>query len=101
MQEAYGNAMNTQEQTYQCQCPKGPCFNCGKMGHFAKDCHSNPSSNINYMDMEDDDMQNIPQLNITPRANISHLKAQIDALSEKDNDALIEVMGLSQDFTPA
>jgi hypothetical protein len=101
MQEAYGNATNTQEQTYQCQHPKGPCFNCRKMGHFAKDCHSNPSSNINYMDTEDEDMRNIPQLNITPRANIGHIKAQIDTLSEADNNALINAMGSSQDFTHA
>jgi hypothetical protein len=36
MQGAYSNATGTQEQTYQCQHPKGPCFNCGKMGHFTK-----------------------------------------------------------------
>jgi hypothetical protein len=53
------------------------------------------------MDTEDDDMQNIPQPSITLRANISHLKVQIDTLSEKDNDALIEAMGSSQDFIPA
>jgi hypothetical protein len=66
------------------------------MGHFAKDCHSNPSSNINYMDTEDEDMRNIQ-----PQANIGHIKAQIGTLSETDNDALIEAMGSSQDFTPA
>jgi Zinc knuckle len=101
MQEAYGNAADTQGQTYQCQRPKGPCFNCRKMGHFAKDCRSNPSSNISYMDTDDDNMQNVPQPNITPQTNVSHLKAQIDALSTEDNDALIEAMGSSQSFTPA
>jgi hypothetical protein len=71
------------------------------MGHFAKDCRSNPSSNVSYLDTEEDNMQNIPQPNITPQTNISHLKAQIDALSTEDNDALIEAMGSSQGFTPA
>jgi hypothetical protein len=71
------------------------------MGHFAKDCCSNPSSNINYMDAEDEDMRNIPQPNIQSRANIGHIKAQIDALSEVENDALIDAIGSSQDFTPA
>ena len=53
------------------------------------------------MDVVDNDMQNVPQLNIAPWANITQIKAQINALSTKDNDALIEAMGLSQDFTPA
>jgi hypothetical protein len=53
------------------------------------------------MDTEDKDMRNIPQPNIQPRANIGHIKAQIDTLSKVDNDTLIDAMGLSQDFTPA
>jgi hypothetical protein len=53
------------------------------------------------MDTVDDDMQHIPQPNITPQTNVSHLRAQINALSTEDNDALIEAMGPSQDFTPA
>jgi hypothetical protein len=48
-----------------------------------------------------DDMQNIPQPTITPRTNVANLKAQIDSLSTKDNNALIEMMGSTQDFTPA
>ena len=53
------------------------------------------------MDAVDTDMQYVPQPNIIPRTNVTHLKAQIDALSKEDNDALIEAMGSSQDFTPA
>jgi hypothetical protein len=53
------------------------------------------------MDTVDDNMQHVPQLNITPCTNVAHLKAQSDALSVEDNDALIDAMGSSQDFTPA
>jgi hypothetical protein len=53
------------------------------------------------MDTVDTDMQYILQPNIVPQTNVTQLKAQIDALSTEDNNALIEAMGLSQDFTPA
>jgi hypothetical protein len=58
-------------------------------------------SNINYMDATEEDMQNVPQPTITPRSNVTNLKAQINSLSSEDNGALIEMMGTTQDFTPA
>ena len=58
-------------------------------------------SNINYMDATDKDMQNIPQPTIALRVNVANLRAQIDSLSPKDNNALIGMMGSVQDFTPA
>jgi hypothetical protein len=58
-------------------------------------------SNINYMDAMEEDMQNVPQLTITPQTNIANLKAQINLLSSEDNDMLIEMTGTMQDFTPA
>jgi hypothetical protein len=53
------------------------------------------------MDAAEEDMQNVPQPTITPQTNVANLKAQIDLLSSKDNNVLIEMMGTTQDFTPA
>ena len=53
------------------------------------------------MDIVDEDMQYVPQPNITPRTDVNQLVAQIDALSKDDHNSLIEVMGVLQDFTPA
>jgi Zinc knuckle len=102
MQTEYNRAADTPvQQDYRPRRPKGPCFNCRKAGHFAKDCRNGPSASINYMDAVDEDMQHVPQPNITPRHDVNQLVAQIDALSKEDHDSLIEAMGSLQDFLPA
>jgi hypothetical protein len=53
------------------------------------------------MDAVEDDMQYVLQPTIAPRTNVANLKAQINSLSTKDNNTLIEMMGSAQDFTPA
>jgi len=55
------------------------------------------------MDFQDPEMNEIPRPTIQPRANVAQLKAQLDALNEQENDALINLMGggETQDFPKA
>jgi hypothetical protein len=53
------------------------------------------------MDTNEDDMRSVPPPNLTPQTTIASLKVQIDSLSLAENDSLIEMMGMNQDFTPA
>jgi hypothetical protein len=53
------------------------------------------------MDTTEEDMQNILQPTIMLQTNVASLKAQINLLLTEDNDVLIEMMGSTQDFTPA
>ena len=85
-------------QTDQPHKPKGPCFNCRKMGHFAAQCRG--GARVNYMDAYEGEDQ-IPPPNIKPHINIAHIKAQIDMLSPQENDSLIDMMGGEQGFPQA
>jgi len=55
------------------------------------------------MDFQEPEMSRIPGPTIQPQANVAQLKAQLDALNEQENDALIGLMGggQSQDFPKA
>ena len=70
--------------------PKGPCLNCGKMGHFAAQCRG--GARVNYMDAYEGEDQ-IPPPNIKPHINVTHIKAQINMLSPQENNSLIDMMG--------
>jgi len=48
------------------------------------------------MDFQDPEINEIPKPTIQPQMNIAQLKAQLDALSTLENDALFGMMGGSQ-----
>jgi hypothetical protein len=51
------NAAQTGQDNQRPRPPKGPCFKCGRMGHFACECHS--GTQINMMDYQDDNQDNL------------------------------------------
>jgi len=66
------------------------------MGHFATDCKRQKATHINYMDYQGPEMNKILGPMIQPQANITQLKAQLDALNAQENDTLIGLMGGAQ-----
>jgi Zinc knuckle len=78
--------------------PKGSCFNCREMGHFAAQCLKS-TPRVNYMDYKEPNQ--IPMPTIQLQINVAMLKAQIDALSPQDNETLISMMKEPQDFHKA
>ena len=55
------------------------------------------------MNLQDPKMNRVSKPTIQPQANIAQLKAQLDALNDQENDALIGMMGggQMQDFPKA
>src|SRR6267142_845245 len=104
--------------------PKGPCYHCRAMGHYAADCTQNEEPSINYtneeetpldhpdnqssemgktydyMNDEDPGMDQIPGPTIRPQINLAQIGAQMNTLTNEEYNELIQMMGEThpQDF---
>jgi Retrotransposon gag protein len=93
------NAVQTGQDNQHPRLPKGPCFKCGHMGHFACECHS--STQINMMDYQDNNQDNL-QDPMEPEINcIARICMEIGTLSKDGEERLIEVLGSTEGFQQA
>ena len=73
------------------------CFQCGKEGHFARNCSQRRFA-TNYAEYDTGSPSSEPY---EPRDPIASLKAQLDALTIEEKEKLAEEVGSSEDFPSA
>jgi hypothetical protein len=84
-------------------------FNCGRPGHFAKDCKQGGSSWASQMQEEDDQGWNDNELKLgqltltatTEQSIISQVRAGLKAMTLEEKSELASELGVGEDFTLA
>ena len=94
-QGARGNVAQTDQLLLR---TKGPCFKCGKLGHFTRECRSRTQiNNAHYLDDQDDMIGIQPPLQLSNL--LSNALAAFDSLPNDQKGELIQKYeGENQDF---
>jgi hypothetical protein len=94
----YTTQMDTRRPT-----TRGACFNCGKQGHFAREC-PNKSGQVNATNWDEDLLQEMdqhPTMIPDTHARTTQATQLLNSMSREETDALIQTLTPSQDFPSA